>query len=93
MTADASSDGLGNATIPFSPAFNAMGSAQNITALPAANAVITVYGASGPDYQTIPLHFHKQAFTFACAYSAGRPYGGTHGRAASQYERETRSRL
>lgn len=66
VTQSVSSDSSGNATINFSPAMNATGSAQNITALPAVNAVITIYGASGQITKQ-SLAFHKQAFTFACA--------------------------
>ena len=66
VTTNVTSGGGGAATIPVSPAFNATGAFQNITALPAANAVITVYGASGQLTRN-SLAFHEQAFTFACA--------------------------
>ena len=56
----------GAATLTFAPAMIVTGAQQNMTALPAANAVITVYGPSG---QVTPqaLAFHKQAFCFANA--------------------------
>ena len=66
VTSNVTSGSGGAATIPVSPAFNSSGSFQNITALPAANAAITVYGASGQLTRN-SLAFHKQAFTFACA--------------------------
>lgn len=61
-----SGSGAGAATINFQPAMISTGAQQNVTALPAANAVITIYGASG---KVTPqgLAFHKQAFCFATA--------------------------
>lgn len=65
----ATADGSGNMTINFSPALVAPDGGnpvnnQNVTALPADNAAITVFGASG----TITpqnLAFQKDAFAFA----------------------------
>lgn len=66
VTAPASSDSGGNLTITFQPPMISTGAYQNIDALPANNAPITVVGASAV---TSPqgLAFHKEAFTFACA--------------------------
>lgn len=60
------SGGGGSATINFQPPMITNGAQQNITALPAANAVITVYGGSGV-LTPQGLAFHKQAFCFATA--------------------------
>lgn len=60
------SGGGGAATINFQPPMIVTGAQQNITALPAANAVITVYGGSGV-ITPQGLAFHKQAFCFATA--------------------------
>lgn len=66
VTADVSSDGSGNATIPISPAIVATGPFKNVTAAPADNAAITVLGAANA---VSPQHlaYHKDAFTLACA--------------------------
>lgn len=44
VTADVSSDGAGNATIPISPSIYTTGSLQNVDALPADNALLTFTG-------------------------------------------------
>lgn len=61
ITADVNST-TGAATLPIYPAMVSTGPTQNVTALPANSAVITVLGASG---QATPanLAFHKDAFT------------------------------
>lgn len=64
VTADAASDGAGNATVVISPAIIAGGAYQNVTARPLDNAAITVTsGAAGLTY-TQNLVWHKDAFTF-----------------------------
>lgn len=61
VTAPASSDGSGNLTINFYPAMTPSGQQQNISALPADNAAITVKsGASATDYR-YGVAFAKQA--------------------------------
>jgi len=64
VTAQTSSDGSGNATIPISPAIVTSGAAQNVTASPANSAALTVVGAAN---STTPqsLAFHRDAFTLA----------------------------
>lgn len=67
VTADVSSDGAGNATIPIYPAIISNVSAyQTVDALPADNAAITVLGTAGT---VSPAHmaYHKDAFTLVCA--------------------------
>lgn len=78
VLADVTSDGSGNATITFAPAMNdgtqttvdAVGNAtlldayQNVTAMPANNAAITVSGASATRYRIAPL-FHEDALALA----------------------------
>ncbi|MGH9667090.1 MAG: P22 phage major capsid protein family protein [Bryobacteraceae bacterium] len=63
VTADASSDGSGNATLAISPAIITSGPFQNVTASAADNAAITVLGtASTASPQG--LRFHRDAFLF-----------------------------
>ena len=66
VTADVSSDGAGNATIPIAPAIASTGAFATVNVMPADNAAITVLGTSG---QVSPQHiaYHKNAFTFASA--------------------------
>jgi hypothetical protein len=68
VTADVSSNatGTGQAVLPIYPIMVASGAFQNVTALPADNAAITVVGTTG---QVAPegLAFHRDAFTFASA--------------------------
>jgi hypothetical protein len=66
VTADTSSDGSGNATIPVYPVMVASGAFQNVTALPADNAAITVVGTSA-QVAGEGLAFHKDAFVLATA--------------------------
>lgn len=63
VTADVASDGLGNATIPISPAIysSASGGLQNVSALPADNAALTVVGAASAISKQ-QLLFHPDAF-------------------------------
>jgi hypothetical protein len=65
VTADTSSDGSGNATIPMSPTMAATGAYQNVTALPLANAAaITVLGAAST-VTPQGIACHKSAFALA----------------------------
>lgn len=66
VTADVSSDGSGNATIPVAPAIVSSGAFQTVNALPADNAAITVLGSANTVSPT-HLAYHKDAFTLACA--------------------------
>ncbi len=66
VTADVSSDGAGNATIPILPAMTATGAFQTVTALAANAALITVLGAANT---VSPAHlaYHRDAFVLGCA--------------------------
>lgn len=66
VTADVSSDGSGNATIPVSPAITSSGAFQTVSALPADNAAITVLGAASTLSAT-GLAYHRDAFVLGCA--------------------------
>lgn len=67
VTANVSSDGTGAATIPISPAIVGSGTGfQNVTALPANGAAITVSGAAGVVSPQNML-YHRNAFTLATA--------------------------
>lgn len=66
VTSDVSSDGSGNATIAISPAIVLTGPTQNVSALPADNAALTVFGA-GSALATANLAYHRDAFVLACA--------------------------
>jgi hypothetical protein len=66
VTADVSSDGSGNATVPISPAITPTGQFQNVTASPADNAAITVVGAAGT-VTTQNLAYHRDSITLATA--------------------------
>ena len=64
VVAQNTTDGAGNSTISISPAMVATGAFQNVTALPADNAAITMIGTSG--LQTPQgMAFHKDAYTVA----------------------------
>ena len=66
VTANVSSDGAGNATIPVSPAVVPTGAFQNVTNSPADNATITVLGVAGT-LSPQNIAYHRDAFTLACA--------------------------
>lgn len=73
VTADTSSDGSGNLTIPISPAIVTTGPYQNVTTAPTTNDTVVVAGAANT-VGAIGLGFCEEAFTFA---SADLPlYGG-----------------
>lgn len=61
ITADVNSSS-GAATLPIFPAMISTGATQNVSALPADNAAITVLGAAGTLSPT-NLAYHKDAFT------------------------------
>jgi hypothetical protein len=70
VTADVSSDGSGNLTIAIDRAIYASGQYQNVDALPADNAAITVFGHASSYAGIIcpqNMVFAKDAFTMACA--------------------------
>lgn len=66
VTADANSNGSGQATLSISPEIVTSGAFQNVSGSPADNAAITVIGTASTAYG-INLAFHKDAFTFATA--------------------------
>jgi hypothetical protein len=65
-TADSSSDGSGNMTIPIYPAIVTSGAFQTVDVGPANGAALTVLGASGA-ISPAHLAYHRDAFTLACA--------------------------
>lgn len=65
VTQDSTTDGSSTGTVHFSPALIPSGPFQNITALPANNAAITVFGAVntyGSKITRNNLAFHRSAF-------------------------------
>jgi hypothetical protein len=65
-TADAASDGSGNATIAIYPSIVTSGSTQTVDAVPADNAALTfISAASTVNVNNILMH--KNAFTLGCA--------------------------
>lgn len=69
VTADVSSDGSGNATIPIFPAIVASGPYKNVTNVPADNSAILTFGhASSAANAVSPqaIAMHSDAFTLAC---------------------------
>lgn len=67
VTADAASDGSGNATLTISPAIVTSGPYQNVTAAPADNAAITVVTGTASTAYAQNLCFHKNAFALVMA--------------------------
>ena len=66
VTANVSSDGSGNATIPIYPSIITSGAFQTVDSIPADGAAITpLSGANISSPQG--LAFHKEAFVMACA--------------------------
>jgi hypothetical protein len=86
VTADTSSDGSGNATIPISPAIVGPGSTlQNVSALPASgNALLTCQTANVSQVDNLILH--KSALTLASVPMA--TYGGLD-KCAIEYDPDT----
>ena len=87
VTADAASDGSGNATITIAPAIIAGGAFQNVTARPADNAAITVLTGTASTSYLQNILWHREAITFASpeqevpggmdmAYQTGLPDDG-----------------
>lgn len=66
VTADVSSDGSGNASIPIYPAIDATTAFKTVNAVPADNALLTVLGAANTITPT-HLAYHKDAFVMGCA--------------------------
>lgn len=66
VTADVSSDGSGNATIPIFPAIIAAGPFQNVDSTPANSAALTIFGAANTSTPQA-LAFCKDAFVLAFA--------------------------
>jgi len=66
VTADVSSDGAGNATIPIFPAITTSGAFQTVSGSPADNAAITILGAANT-VSPANLVYHKSAFVLGCA--------------------------
>ena len=94
VTADASSDGSGNATLSISPAIVSTGAAQNVSAVPADNAPLSFQGNASAAFGQSML-FHEDAFTFATAdlvmprgvdWAAREVYDGISMRIVRQYD-------
>lgn len=66
VTADVSSDGLGNLTAVIAPAIISAGAYQNVNSVPADNAALTVVGTASTGYP-INLAFHKSAIALVTA--------------------------
>lgn len=66
VTADVSSDGAGNATVPIYPSIVTSGNTKTVTNSPADNAAITVLGAANTVTPS-NLAYHKDAFILGCA--------------------------
>lgn len=68
VMSDVSSDGSGNATITLDRGLVASGQYQNVTALPANNAAITIFGHASSYANVVApqnLVFHKSAYALA----------------------------
>lgn len=63
VLADATADGLGNATLSIAPAMITSGAFQSVSAAPADNAAITVLGTASTGYAQ-NMVFQKNAFAF-----------------------------
>lgn len=64
VTADATADGSGYATLSVSPGFYTTGSLQNISAFPVDGAAITPVGSASTAYKQ-NIAFHKNSFRLA----------------------------
>lgn len=66
VTADATANGSGQATLSISPAYysSTSGALQNVSALPANSASVAFVGSASTSYP-INLAYHKSAFRFA----------------------------
>lgn len=65
VSSDVSSDIAGNATITITPCPISGGAYQNVTALPADNAALTILGVANTN-SPVNIGFHKDAFTLVC---------------------------
>lgn len=66
VTADVSSDGSGNASIPIYPAIVTSGALQTVDSSPADGALLTVLGAANT-VSPANLAYHRDAFVLGCA--------------------------
>lgn len=76
VSADTASDGSGNMTITIDRAIYASGQYQNVDALPANDALITIFGHASSYANVIApqnLAFHQDAFALACVDLAEVP--------------------
>ncbi len=94
VTADATSDGTGNATLTISPAIITSGPFQTVDAAPAENAAITVLGTEATAYPQ-NLGFHKNAFALVtvplempdgAAFKARESHNGLSVRVVKDYD-------
>lgn len=90
VTADANSDGSGNATLSISPAITTSGAYQTVDASPADNAAITVLSS-----HTANLAFHQNAFALvtvpliipdSAVWSARETFNGLSIRVIKDYD-------
>jgi len=97
VTADATADGLGAATLSISPSITTTGAYQNVSAGPADNAALTLVGSASTTYPQ-NLAFHKDAFAFATAdlempegvhFASRQVYDGISMRIVRQYDINT----
>ncbi len=65
VTANTSSDGSGNMTIPIYPAIVTSGATQTVTASPANSAALTILTGTAATSYAQNMMFHKDAFAFA----------------------------
>jgi len=94
VTADASSDGSGNATLTISPAIITSGPQQTVDAAPADNAAITLLGTESTAYPQ-NLGYHKNAFALVtvplempdgAAFKARESHNGLSIRVVKDYD-------
>lgn len=74
VTADATSDGSGNATLTISPPIITSGAFQNVSAAPADNAAMTFLGALSTSF-SLNAAFHKSAIKLV-GVTPPRPFTG-----------------
>jgi hypothetical protein len=84
VTANATADGSGNATISIFPAIYSTGARKTVSILPAVNDTLTKVGTASTGYP-MNLAYHKQAFTYAMA-QLEMPKGVHFGARASDEE-------
>jgi hypothetical protein len=97
VTADASSNGSGAATLTISPAIITTGPYQTVDAAPADDATITVLGTASTAYPQ-NLGFHKNAFALVtvplempdgAAFKARESHNGLSVRCVKDYDIDT----